>query len=125
MVLALKRNKPHASTVLLGRFLVTEKTGLGSFPWGPHRSWSLIGSGCSRRMGEVNGVHTPWGLFTGSMAVEALGFLLSPLTVHSHCPDSTRGPARSSEQQNEQCTKHSGNVPVLKRLYLPSWRIAF
>lgn len=59
-------------------------------------------------------MHTPWGLFTGSMAVEALGFSLSTPTVHSHCPGSARGPARSSEQQNEQCTKHSENVPALK-----------
>lgn len=37
MVLALKRNKPPASTFLLGRFLVTVKTGLSSFPQGPRR----------------------------------------------------------------------------------------
>lgn len=103
---------------LLGRFLVTVKIGLSSFPWGSCRFWSLIGSGCSRRMGDVNGVHTPWGLFTGPMAVEALGFLLSTLTVHSHCPGSAQGPARSSEQQNGQCTKHSENVLVLKTALL-------
>lgn len=48
------------------------------------------------------------------MAVEALGFLLSTLTLHNHCPDSMWSLAKFSEQQNEQHTKHSENVQVLK-----------